>query len=166
MTTVGEPERTLWAKNRIKWYSKLADDATHDSVKVLFLVAMSEAVVRLKEDKFEENSFTKEYVKLFFDKLSKEDKYTLENSFTKETETGLYKKSLEDVIDILYDVRNSVAHGKSHYDFQFSMGEDHFNPNMSVSGKRKELDRLSYDECTLDYKDFKNLMLNTAKNWL
>ncbi|MEN9342373.1 MAG: hypothetical protein RIQ54_629, partial [Candidatus Parcubacteria bacterium] len=168
-------EKRFWSKNdikskrmlnRLEWCVELANKGKkYDSVKVMFLVAMVEGLVKLKDGRFEDIKNSKNDILFFFRTLPQNTKNVLLKSFIKNNDRypGESFDDIEVIGEIFYDIRNSVAHGKSHYDFMFHDGNNEkFVGDMSATGKRKTDQRLTFKKHTLTYNKFCKAMIAGA----
>lgn len=144
--------------NRVAWLSGLADAQKYDAVKVFFLIAMAEVIIKLKEKRFQEYGENSNDVRKFFNEMSQDNKQKLENSFV--IDEFKVKNELLDfdtIKEVFLNIRHRLSHGKDHYSFQFHDGTDTlFNPLYGWGNDR------ALCELKLTYSEFRKIMITTA----
>lgn len=156
--------KTLRMLNRVQWFVELADYQKYDSVRVFFLVAMAETNIKFLEDRPENNSNGGKDVKIFFEKFPGIDKEELRKYFValKRRPGPLFFLSFKKIVEVILNVRHSLAHGKNHYDFRFNDGTDRLLNIMhgqTGTGNKKRAVRY---ELKITYSKFREIMVRNA----
>lgn len=166
MRCLDKKRKTRWMLNRVESLVGIADHQKYDSVKVFFLLAMSEVLIKLRDNRFKDIKHQVDDVKTFFDEFSDSNKQELTKLFYK-SDQYLNKKSLKfkTIVSILINVRHRLAHGKFHYDFSFNNGQENlWNPiwgeiDSGVTNKKKKVIKYELD---MTYNDFRKIMIRNA----
>ncbi len=110
---------------------ELAEISRRDPLQVLFLVICAECVAKL-EAGFKGEGKSKPYVRKFFSAfLSPTDGNLLSNAFTRLP--ALESLTVEEAVDLLYDIRCDVVHEGQYWEFFFHDGDcTMFNPTYKV----------------------------------
>lgn len=152
--------------NRACWFTKLADQQKSDSVKIMFFMAMAEASVKFMEGRYKDMSNSSKDTKKFFESFSNNDKQSFELNFLKKARRDFYFRTkniaFNQIIEILLNTRNRVAHGKNHYDFRFQ-DPAHSRHNLlhGETGSWERLRKVDF-EMNLTYQNFRSIMLKNA----
>jgi hypothetical protein len=161
---------------RMWWYIEIANDMSmvknRPALQIVFLVAMTEGVTRLGLD---DNSMeTKLIIKAFFFNINDEDKdFLLKN--IKKSNLSIEHEALTflEIIEILYDIRNSAIHGSDFYSFSLLDQErkkeyavDYSDYGIMTSGRlgsRNQKRRVSLD-ISITYEELRDIFKRTAVN--
>lgn len=170
---------TRWAFNRIEWYTKLADNQKEDNVKILFLIAMAEMIMRVKDGRFEDENAkaqSTQDIKFFFNNLDDEYKKELTRCIFRELNMkhDYVRRDLpcEKFAEIFSNIRHRIAHGKNSYDFRFHEREDILNSFEAIIevkkknklGKFEKKKGYIWCHVELSYERFRRMMVeNTLK---
>jgi len=137
----------------------------NDPLRLLFLFVCAEAVAKLYH-KFNGEAKSKEYTKIFFEKLCCfHDFKKLDNSLSIAKLGGINKRSLSasKVIDFLYKVRCSVVHEGVYWEFSFfKRNEDFYATPIEKTGEQV-YSKLKYEELK---KIVVNGVISSVKNLL
>lgn len=165
-------KKSLLMLNRIYWYLELADTAEHDSVKVLFCLAMAESVIKLRDGRFDSTRDSTDDVRIFFNLSSRQEKDEFRKYFKKcvDRMDKIRYFSFEKAISALSNVRHRVVHGKNHYDFSFHIGNKlniksfkNFQTGFIDIGRgRSRRKRKVNYEFLMTYDIFRDFMLRTS----
>lgn len=152
--------------NRVRWFIEIANEQRYDSLKVLFLLAMAETSIKFMENRYEDFRDSGPDVKKFFHKFMADDQTSLELFFKKKKRNDIAfwtkKVSFVEIIEILLNVRNTVAHGKNHYNFRFQNPSGSFINRLTCeTGSRDKKKKVSV-EVELTYEQLRFLMLKYA----
>lgn len=159
--------------NQICWLIDIADNLSKikersTALQVIFLMTVMECIAKIRLDEEEANEIGSfDAVKEFLKFISEEDKEYIKIKFQRQIEEEPYDKEFDyqDIIKILYNVRNDVLHEGVFYDFSLATEkdkqEDASRQNFGNLGNKqnKEIICLSVK---LTYKELRDIVVKTA----
>lgn len=166
-------DRTNRMLNQICWLTDIADNLPkikerRPALQVVFLMTAMECIAKIRLDEEEANEISSfGAVKEFLKFISEGDKKDIEAKFQRQIEENPHDKELDyqDIIKILYNVRNDVIHEGMFYDFFFATEENkQENVSQQNSGNlgNKQNKEIIWLSVKLTYKEFRNIVVKTA----
>lgn len=164
--------------NLMYWYIQMADIAgLPDSTKLTFLLAMAEANIKIRDGRFDKDDNSTNDVKCFFCCMQYDFKEQIAACIIKEKPDFLettYPNSkivhikelngigFDAIIDIFWNVRNSLVHGKNVWNFRFNEIPENMTYLLAGEiGTKNKKKKIKYHS-TLSYEMIRDVMIQTV----
>ncbi|MDB5204919.1 MAG: hypothetical protein JWP09_947 [Candidatus Taylorbacteria bacterium] len=159
---------------RAQWYLDIADDQelvrqNRPALKIIFLIALAEAVTKMKTGRNAIGSF--DAIKRFFAFTSEQDKEKILLGFTRTLLSPKHHSlRFSSILRILYEIRNQAVHGEDYYSFSLPNEADKIKRagytdwgfiTSSSLGKKGKKRRISLD-ISLTYEELRDIVRRTA----